>query len=322
MQKAYDNLETKIRERTGELAKANEELQAEILERHITEEKLFYEAFHDALTGLPNRSLFMQRLESAVERAREENYLLAVLFLDLDGFKIVNDTLGHLIGDELLVAVAQRLQACLRPGDLVARLGGDEFTILLENIKDVSDATKIAERIQHELTLSFNLNGHEVSTAASIGIALSTKGYDQPEDLLRGADITMYRAKTLGKARYEVFKPAVHTQAMTLLESETDLQRAIKRQELQIVYQPIVALNNQRIHGFEALVRWQHPLRGLISPMDFIPIAEATGLIVPIDWWMLRQACTQAGNWQRSSATTLPLSISVNLSAKQWRSTI
>jgi diguanylate cyclase (GGDEF)-like protein len=205
LRKTYEELEIRIQERTSELAKANEELQAEIIERHIAEEKLLYEAFHDPLTGLPNRTLFIQRLESAVERAKREKYLLGVLFLDLDCFKFINDRLGHLVGDQLLVAIAHRLQGCLRPKDLVCRLGGDEFTILLENIKSVTDATQIAERIQHELTLPFNLDGHEVFTAASIGIALNTTGYEQPEDLLHDADLSMYRAKALGKGRYEVF---------------------------------------------------------------------------------------------------------------------
>lgn len=217
LQEAYEELETRIRERTSDLEKANEQLQAQIVERHIAQSKLLYEAFHDALTGLPNRALFMQRLESALEKAKQQDYLLAVLFLDLDRFKVINDSLGHLVGDELLVAIARRLQICMRPGDLVARLGGDEFTILLENIKDVSDATKVAERIQQELTKSFYLNGHEVFTAASIGIALNDTDCDRPEDLLRDADVTMYRAKSLGKARYEVFDSSMHTQAMSTL---------------------------------------------------------------------------------------------------------
>lgn len=318
LQKAYDDLETRIRERTGELVKANQELLAQIVERHIAEEKLLYEAFHDALTGLPNRALFMQRLESAVEKAKQADYLLAVLFLDLDRFKIVNDSLGHLVGDELLVAIARRLQVCLRPGDLVARLGGDEFTILLENIKDVSDAIKIAERIQQELTKPFYLNGHEVFTAASIGIALNDTLCDRPEDLLRDADVTMYRAKSLGKARYEIFDSSMHTQAMTRLQLENDLQRAIKREEFRIEYQPIVSLNNGMIYGFEALVRWQHPLRGLVAPTEFIPVAEETGLIVPIGWWILRKACIQTRKWQQNLVPTVPLTISVNFSAKQF----
>lgn len=317
LQKAYEDLETRIRERTSNLEKANEQLQAQIVERHIAQSKLLYDAFHDALTGLPNRALFMQRLENALEKAKQQDCLLAVLFLDLDRFKIINDSLGHLVGDQLLVAIASRLQICLRPGDLVARLGGDEFTILLENIKDVSDATKVAERIQQELTKSFFLNGYEVFTAASIGIALNDIDCDRPEDLLRDADVTMYRAKSLG-TRYEVFDSSMHTQAMTRLQLENDLQRAIKRKEFRLEYQPIVSLDNGTIIGFEALVRWQHPLRGLVAPIEFIPVAEETGLIVPIGWWVLRKACMQMYQWQQNSATTLALTINVNFSTKQF----
>lgn len=316
LQKAYDELETKIIERTSELAKANEQLQAQIIERHIAEQKLLYEAFHDALTGLPNRALFMQRLASAVEKAKQEDDLLAVLFLDIDRFKSVNDTLGHLVGDELLVGIARRLQACLRPGDLVARLGGDEFTILLENIKDVSDAIKIAERIQQELTNPFYLSGHEVFTAASIGIAVNSLGCDRPEDLMRDADVTMYRAKSSGKARYEVFDQTIHTQPLALLQLENDLQRALKREEFRIDYQPIVSLTNGIIIGFEALLRWQHPLRGIVLPREFLPLAEETNLIIPIDWWSLRKACIQARKWQQID--TLPLTINVNFSGLQF----
>lgn len=316
LQIAYDELETKIIERTDELAKVNEQLQAQIIECQISEQKLLYDAFHDALTGLPNRALFMQRLESAVEKAKQEDDLLAVLFLDLDRFKIINDSLGHLVGDELLVGIARRLQACLRPGDLVARLGGDEFTILLENIKDVTDAIKIAERIQQELTKPFYLSGHEVFTAASIGIALNHMGCDRPFDLLRDADVTMYRAKSSGKARYEVFDQTIHTQPIALLQLENDLQRAIKREEFRIDYQPIVSLTNGTIIGFEALLRWQHPLRGIVSPREFLPLAEETNLIIPIDWWMLRKACIQARKWQQID--TLPLTINVNFSGLQF----
>ena len=204
LQSAYDEVENKIRERTGELAEVNQQLRAEILACQITEERLIHQASHDPLTGLANRTLFMQRLESALDRTKQEYSLLAVLFVDLDRFKSVNDTLGHAIGDRLLIAISHRLQACLRPGDLVARLGGDEFTILLENIKNVNDAVQIANRIQRELNLSFHLSGHEILTSASIGIAFNYKGYERPEDLLHKADITMYRAKTSGKGRYEI----------------------------------------------------------------------------------------------------------------------
>ena len=206
----------------------------------------------------------------------------------------------------------------MRPGDTVARLGGDEFTILLENIQDVEDATLVADRIQKELALPFNLSGHEVFTGVSIGIALSTLGYDRASDLLRDADTTMYHAKAHGKGRSEVFNKTMHTKALALLQLETDLQRALKRQEFRIHYQPIVALKSGNITGFEALIRWQHPQRELVSPAEFIPVAEETGLIVPITWWILREACRQMRFWQVQFPALAPLTISVNLSAKQF----
>lgn len=319
LRKAHDDLEIRVKERTAELALINEELQAEVTERKIAEARLIHDAFHDSLTGLPNRALFMERLERAIERAKRlKNYLFAVLFLDLDRFKLVNDSLGHLVGDQLLIAFVRRLEVWLRSTDTVARLGGDEFVILLEDIKDVSDATQIAERIQKELTLPFNLSGHEVFITTSIGIALSTTGYDQPEDLLRDADTVMYRAKALGKARHEVFDKAMHARAVTQLQLENDLRRALERQELQIHYQPIVSLKTSMITGFEALVRWQHPSLGLISPAEFIPLAEETGLIVPIGYWVLRESCRQVRAWQERFVATSPLTLSVNFSGKQF----
>lgn len=297
----------------------------DISERKRAEEQLIHDAFHDKLTGLSNRALFMDRLGHLVELTkRRQDYLFAVLFLDLDRFKVVNDSLGHTIGDRLLVEIARKLQTCLRPGDTVARLGGDEFTILVENIKDVSDATRLANQIQNELTLPFNLNGQKVFTTTSIGIALSTTGYHQPEDLLRDADIAMYRAKALGRARHEVFDMTMHTRAVALLQLETDLRQAVNRQEFLLHYQPIVSLSTGRITGFEALVRWQHPARGLISPAEFIPMAEETGLIFSLGWWVLREACRQMRAWQDSSLEEPrandqgQLTMSVNLSSKQF----
>ena len=293
--------------------------QTDITLNKANEAKLIYQACHDVLTGLPNRMWFMEQIEEALKRSKEErNYVFALLFLDLDRFKVVNDRLGHIFGDRLLVAIAQKLKACLSPKDAIARLGGDEFTILLGDIKDISDATKIADRIYQELSLPFDLGGHEVFTTVSIGIAISTLGYDRPEDLLRDADMTMYRAKALGKGRLEVFDPTLHDRAMARLQLEIDLRRALERQELQLHYQPIVSFNNGRIIGYEALVRWQHPQRGWVSPVEFIPLAEETGLIVPLGLWVLRQACQQLRIWQQQQQQDPPLTVNVNLSGKQF----
>ena len=296
--------------------------QSDITKRKVTEEQLLHDALHDALTGLPNRVLFMDRLSHAISLAkRRRNYLFAVLFFDLDRFKLINDSLGHSVGDQLLIAIARRLEKYLRVGDTVARLGGDEFTILLEDIKDENVATNIANRLQEELTRSFNLSGNEVFTSASIGITLSTFNYERPEDLLRDADIAMYRAKATGKARYEVFNTTMHTRAAALLQLETDLRRGLERQEFQLYYQPIVSLKTGEITGFEALIRWQHPQRGLVSPAEFIPLAEETGLIVPIGWWVLREACRQLSAWKIQFPEYQSLVMSINLSAKQFTQT-
>lgn len=293
--------------------------QTDITYRKFTEEQLLHDASHDALTGLPNRVLFMERLSHAISLAkRRRNYSFAVLFFDLDRFKLINDSLGHLVGDQLLIAIARRLEKYLRVGDTVARLGGDEFTILLEDIRDGNVVTTIVNRLQEELTRPFNLNGHEVFTSTSIGIALSTIGYDRPEDLLRDADIAMYRAKASGKARYEVFDTTMHTRAVALLQLETDLRRGLEREEFQLHYQPIVSLQTDEITGFEALIRWQHPQRGLVSPAEFIPFAEETGLIVPIGWWVFREACHQMRIWQLQFPEYSSLVMSINLSAKQF----
>jgi len=277
--------------------------------KHLT-----YNAFHDGLTGLANRSLFMEHLERAVKHnKRDRNFQFAVLFIDLDRFKLINDSLGHLIGDHLLIAIVGRLQACLRPTDLIARFGGDEFTILLENLSDISDTIRVADRIQTSLSLPFNLSGQEVFITASIGIALSATSYNQPEDLVRDADIAMYRAKIGGKARYEIFNPSMHDRAVVRLQMETDLRLAIERQEFLIHYQPMVSLSSGRIIGFESLLRWQHPERGLLFPGEFIIVAQEAGLMVSIDQWVMRQACQQIQQWQEQTSRFPPLSISVNI---------
>ncbi|HSE42551.1 MAG TPA: EAL domain-containing protein, partial [Acidobacteriota bacterium] len=290
--------------------------QTDITQRKTTEQRLQHEAIHDVLTDLPNRALFMDLLARSLARAkRRSDYLFAVLFLDLDRFKLINDSLGHMIGDQLLIAMARRLERCLRPGDVVARLGGDEFTILLEDIHDGNDATRIADRIQTELKQPFQLGGQEVFTTASIGIALSAAGYDFPEDLLRDSDTAMYRAKAIGRACHQVFDSAMHSSAVALLRQETDLRRALERNEFVLYYQPTVCLRSGRIHGVEALIRWQHPDRGLVMPDDFIHQAEENGLIIPIGKWVLEEACRQMRIWQREYPH---LTVSVNLSVKQF----
>ncbi|MEH1871028.1 two-component system response regulator [Nostoc sp.] len=285
----------------------------------LAEAQLIYEAFHDVLTGLPNRALFMERLErSLMLTKRRAEYTFAVLFLDLDRFKVVNDSLGHMIGDQLLTALARRLENCVRAGDTVARLGGDEFTILLEDLNNINDVTGVVERIHEALTSAFKLSGYEVFTTVSIGIALNRGSYNHPEELLRDADIAMYRAKTLGKARHEIFDSTMYRQITKLLELEMDLRRAVERQEFQVYYQPIVLLETYKIIGFEALVRWQHPQQGLVPPNNFIPLAEETGLIIPIGYWVLSEACRQMRAWQIQFPSDPPLTISVNLSTKQF----
>ena len=291
----------------------------DITDRKRAEEQLLHDAFHDALTGLPNRALFMDHVKMAIQRSRRsDNRLFAALFLDLDRFKIINDSLGHMVGDQLLVGIAHRLEACLRPGDTVARLGGDEFTILLEDLSDMEDAIEVARRVQEAVTQPFNIGGHEVFTTASIGIALSNTGYERAEDLLRDADTAMYRAKLEGKKRHVVFDKAMHDRAMQLLQTETDLRRALTRQEFFLNYQPIVSLETGRVLSFEALVRWRHPERGTVAPGDFIPVAEETGLIVPLGLWVLNEACQQMREWQRLGLADEAVTMSVNLSSRQF----
>lgn len=291
----------------------------DITDRKQAEERLLHDAFHDALTGLPNRALFIDHLKLTIAQSkRNKSRQFAVLFLDLDRFKVVNDSLGHIIGDQLLVGIARRLELCLREGDTVARVGGDEFTILLDDLVEENEAEFIAERIQQEVGTPFFLGGREVFTTVSIGIAPSARGYDQPDEMLRDADTAMYRAKSLGKARHEVFDEAMHALAVNLLQMETDLRRAQERNEFIVEYQPIVSLTDFRVSGFEALVRWQHPERGLISPIDFIPVAEEGGQILQIGQWVLRQACLDMRGWQERFPADPPLFVTVNLSAKQF----
>ncbi|BAY79819.1 response regulator receiver modulated diguanylate cyclase/phosphodiesterase (plasmid) [Nostoc linckia NIES-25] len=310
-------LEHRVKQRTWELENALQKLHEEIISRQKLQSQILDIALHDSLTGLPNRVLFIRQLKNALNRAKQEpNFKFAVLFLDCDRFKVINDSLGHLVGDELLIAIAHRLQTCLIPIDTLARLGGDEFGILLENIADINIAIQVAERILQQLSLAFKLSRYEVFMNASIGISWGNKDYDRPEYLLRDADTAMYRAKAQGRAKYHVFDPAMHQEAIHLLELENDLRRAVERQEFLVYYQPIVSLTTGRISGFEALVRWQHPTRGLVSPIEFIPVAEETGLISAINTWVLQSACHQLSIWQHHPITPEPLSISVNLSAR------
>lgn len=292
--------------------------QTDITGRKKFEEQILHDALHDGLTGLANRALLIDRLGRALERSRRNpGYLFAVLFLDLDRFKLINDSLGHTVGDLLLVAISKRLQRMLRPGDTVSRPGGDEFVLLADDIVEFGDASRVASRIQKDLLLPFDLGGMEVYASASIGIALST-GHERPEDLLRDADTAMYRAKAQGRAQTVVFDPAMHARAVSMLQMENDLRRAIERGEFRMHYQPIVSLSSGRVEGFESLVRWVHPERGFKLPSEFIPIAEETGLIMPMGNWIIRECCLQAQRWRELVGPDRPFHISVNLSGKQF----
>ncbi|MFM2061502.1 MAG: hypothetical protein RLZZ507_1172 [Cyanobacteriota bacterium] len=310
-------LEERVKERTLQLELANQELKRELYERQQLQSQLLHRALHDPLTNLSNRTLFMEGLDKALKLAQvESDYQFAILFLDCDRFKIINDSLGHLVGDELLIAIGKRLQNLMRDSDILARLGGDEFAIFLDKVTDISYAKIVADTILKELSSPFKLSRTEVFISASIGIVLGNKNYHNPQELLRDADTAMYRAKSQGKSRYCVFTHDMYQEAIKLLQLENDLKRAIKRQEFIVYYQPIVCLSTGRISGFEALVRWQHPTLGMVSPGDFIPIAEETGLIAAIDTWVLQTACRQLRNWQEQKVIDEDISMSVNLSVR------
>lgn len=294
-------------------------------ERKQFEDRLKYEALHDELTGLPNRALFVDRVNHSIRRSKRRFARpFAVLFLDLDDCKVVNDSLGHDVGDRLLIEVSDRLRECVRPGDTVARLGGDEFTILLEETDDPREAEAIADRIQRAISGPLMLEGHDIIISTSIGIANGSGGSHTPEELIRDADTAMYRAKTEGKAQYRVFDRAMHDKAVARLQLEADLRRAMARDnlddEFHIVYQPVIRLKDGRLEGFEALLRWDNPERGTIGPDDFIRIAEETGLIAKIGWWALETAAHQALAWHHLAAKNpglAPVSINVNVSGRQ-----
>ncbi|MFL5419211.1 MAG: EAL domain-containing protein [Myxococcales bacterium] len=292
--------------------------QTDITDRKRAEEKLLHDALHDGLTGLPNRALFMDRVGQAMAfQARRSDYRFAVLMLDVDRFKTVNESLGHAMGDRLLASVAKRVWRCVRPGDTVARLSGDEFAVLLEDYAVAEEPRRVADRIIAEMAAPHDLGGTEVFTSASVGVAVGRPELAKPEDLLRDADVALYRAKDLGRSRYVVYHPSMRTRAREQLQFETDLRRALGRNELRVVFQPIVSLTTGLPTGCEALVEWQHPGRGRIPPSDFIPMAEETGLILPIGNWVLRESCKQVKAWAgRCEAGPTP-TVSVNLSARQ-----
>ncbi len=319
LRKARDELEQRVQERTAELSRANISLHAEIAERRLAEQQLRHRTLHDTLTNLPNRTLFAEILGHAMKYAkRHRGYAFAVVFLDLDNFKVVNDSLGHLAGDQLLVTTAGRLKACLRTSDTVARFGGDEFVILLEDVDSINEVTDLTNRIQQELAVPLVIDEHEVITSASVGIVLGSSAYVHPSDVLRDADTAMYRAKSLGPGNYAIFDTAMHAHMLQRLHTESALRRAIEHDELSVYYQPIVDLATGVVAGFEALVRWHHPQRGLISPDEFIATAEEAGLIIPLDLWVAREACRQTCAWRSQFPDLRPLTINVNLSNRAF----
>jgi diguanylate cyclase (GGDEF)-like protein/PAS domain S-box-containing protein len=294
----------------------------DVTERKTAEEKLAHDATHDALTGASNRKFLINRLKRSLERMKlGENYCFAALFIDLDRFKSINDTMGHQVGDELLVKITKKLKSLIRPRDMLARLGGDEFVILVENASQKRQVKPIAERILRELQNPMVIDGQEIYISASIGIVFGANGYEKAEELIRDADLAMYRAKMKGKGRFEWFESQMHDGMLSRFQLEMDLPRAIERQEFLLHYQPIVDLDNETIVGFESLIRWQHPTRGFIPPNEFIPIAEETGIILSIGKWVLRESCRQMAQWQKLFPLADNLIISVNLSGAQLEQT-
>ena len=292
--------------------------QTDVTKRRVVEERLFHDAFHDTLTGLPNRALFTDRLGRSLWRAqRREDYRFAVVVLDLDRVKLINDSLGHVAGDRLLLAIARRIEECLRAGDSAARIGGDEYAVLLDDLSDPADAVRIVTRLQQAIHAPVTIGGEEVYTTASLGIAFYTDRYERPEEMLRDADTALAAARAAGGARYQIFDHGMHERAVARLQIESALRRAVERDELRAYYQPVVSLETGRLAGFEALIRWEHPERGIVAPAEFIPVAEETGLIHKIGRWILREACDQMARWIRESGASDELSMSVNLSGRQ-----
>jgi diguanylate cyclase (GGDEF)-like protein/PAS domain S-box-containing protein len=291
----------------------------DITERKQIEERLKQQTLHDPLTGLPNRILFLDRLKEALASTDRRDDLVAVMFLDIDNFKVINDSLRHDVGDQLLIAIGKRIRGCLRPDAIIARLGGDEFTILLESVSAVSEAEKVAKRIMQALGAPFSIAGHLIYVTVSIGIALNDVTDEESGDLLRAADVALYRAKHGTKARYEVFDQSKYAYTLQRLKLENDLRKAIEQDELKLYYQPVFSLETSQIAGMEALLRWEHPEFGMMSPAEFIPIAEETGLIVPIGRWVLEIACRQAREWQEKCPSDPPPIVGVNLSLRQFQ---
>jgi diguanylate cyclase (GGDEF)-like protein len=313
-----EGLEDEVRQRSQELEVTNFNLVREILERQQVQERLIHQALHDELTGLPNRTQFKTRLTELVTQAQQDRKcLFAVLFIDCDRFKLVNDSFGHLVGDQLLQAIAHRLRHCIARSDLVARFGGDEFTILLNHVQDAKTAVIVAQRIRQQLQKPFYIEEQQLYTGCSVGIVLSNSTYQQADEMLRDADTAMYQAKQ-GGLGVTLFEPAMHLAVRSSLQLETDLRRSLQRQELMVHYQPIFGLETQQIVGFEALVRWQHPHHGVVSPDQFIPLAEETGLIIPIGQWVMREACAQLRDWQVRHLIPAETFMSVNLSVQQF----
>lgn len=313
LQQVNEVLEQRVLERTQRLIKLNEQLRQ-------NEHKLRYDAFHDKLTGLSNRAFFTDYLQHALHLTRNHpDYRFGILFLDFDSFKVINDSLGHLLGDEFLIALSQRLEDCIGSGDLVARLGGDEFVVLLTNVQDIQSIQMVADRIQYAMRQPFDIDGHRLFTSVSIGIVMGDPNYQTAKDILRDADIAMYKAKDQGKSRSVVFNSSMRVMAMERLMLETELREALMRKELFLNYQPIWDIREKRVAGFEALVRWHHPIRGIISPLQFIPIAEETGMIVALGEWVLEEACRQMKVWHAKFPQKNCFTISVNISANQLR---
>jgi diguanylate cyclase (GGDEF)-like protein len=307
-----------VRMLTEAVFQSSLEVQKELRERKRAEERLAHDALHDGLTDLPNRTLFMDRLGQRLELARRHpNNLFAVLFIDLDRFKVINDSLGHAVGDQMLVATAQRLTKCLRPEDTVSRLSGDEFAILLNDLSESSDSIRVAERIQAQLAATSMIENLNRVTTASIGIAIFNGNYAHPQEILRDADTAMYRAKALGGGHNQIFDETMYASALALLQMEADLKRAVENQEWQVYYQPIFSLPDRQVVGVEALLRWAHPQRGICLPAEFIHVAEETGLILPIGEFVMRTACTQLKSWRGSKHPGLW--VSINLSGRQFQ---